>query len=140
MGVYILAFMFVIGGVLFGGLGYANVVSAKKKRATWLAVAGTVIDFREQVGDKGRTLYAPVYRYVIDGTPYTATSKVAASPAGYNIGDPIDVLVDPSRPGQSDILAGSGVFGYGMLAMGLLCLAVGLLVAWLGITGQMKME
>jgi hypothetical protein len=140
MGVYVLALMFLLGGLLFTLLGYSNLVSTRKERATWLAVAGTVIDFREESGDRGRTLYAPVYRYLVDGTPYTATSKIAASPPGYSIGDPIQVFVNPSKPGQSDVVAGTGVFSYGMLAMGLLALAVGVLVAWLGFTGQMRFE
>lgn len=138
---YVLAAMFVIGGALFALLGYSNLVSTRKKRATWLAVEGTVIDFAEVRGDKGRTLYAPVYRYTLDGNHYTATSRISSSPPDHNVGDSIRVLVNPARKNDSDVLNGSvSVFTYGMVAMGVLAVAVGVFVAWLAFTGQMTFE
>lgn len=139
MGPYILALMFVGGGALFTLLGYSNLKDARMKRATWLAVQGTVTDLVARPGSKGSTLWAPVYRYTAYGKEYTATSGTASSPAGYKVGDPINLVVNPAKPDDSDVMDRSTtMFSWGFLAMGVLVLAVGILVSWLVVTGQMK--
>jgi len=140
---WVLAGMFIVGGALFAILGYKGLAHQKKKRAEWVAVQGTVIDLSEQEDTTGKTattLYAPIYRYTHDGNEHTATSKIAARPPAFNVGDPIALLVNPARPGESDVAGGTGVFTYGLIVIGLLTAAVGLLVAWLVYTGQMIME
>lgn len=137
---YVFAALFVAGGILFAVAGYSNLVAARKRRAEWVAAEGTVIDFSEQAGDKGKTLYAPVYRYTHDGVEHTAVSKVASRPPGYLVGDPITILVNPAQPSESDVGSGAEVFTYPMMGLGLLVLVLGLFLAWLAFTGQMTFE
>lgn len=136
MGLYVLVAMFVGAGVLFGALGWSQIVSTRRKRATWLRVQGTVVGMQEQLGDKGRTLYAPVYRFFADGE-HTATSATASAPPGYKVGDPINLLVNPVKADESEVLdKNTAIFSYGIAAVGVVCLAVGLLVLWLVVSGQ----
>jgi hypothetical protein len=120
-------------------------VSTRKKRETWLAVEGTVVDFIERETDPGsgrsRTLYAPVCKYTLDGQQYHCTSKIAAFPPRYKVGDPIPLVVNPAKPSDADVLDASiSLFTYGAIALGVLVLAVGVLIARLVLTGQMKFE
>lgn len=137
---YVLAAMFVAGGALFTFLGCKSFAGNRKKRAEWIAVEGTVIDFSEQPGDKGRSLYAPIYRYLLDGAEHTATSKVASRPPAYRVGDPIALLVNPARGDESDVAGGTGLVTFTLVAMGLLALALGLFVGWLVYTGEMTFD
>ncbi len=134
---YVLAAMFAAGGTLFVVLGYANFVAERRKRAEWAAVEGTVIDFSEQAGDKGKTLYAPIYRYTHDGLEYTATSKVASRPPDFRVGDPIAILVNPAQTNESDVAGGTGILSAVMIGMGLLAIALGLLFGWAAYTGRL---
>jgi hypothetical protein len=139
MGPYVLVLMFVGFGCLFTFLGYSNVKSVRMKRATWLALTGSVVDFVESEGDKGKTLYAAVYRYTVNGTEYTARSATASSPPGYKVGDTINLVVNPAQLWDSEVIdSNTTVFSWGVLGMGLLALAAGVVVAWFVITGQMK--
>lgn len=139
MGPYVLALMFVSFGVLFTFLGYSNVKSVRRKRATWLAFPGTVVDLVESEGDKGKTLYAPVYRYKVNGTEYTATSDTASCPPDYKVGDTVNLVVNPGKLGESEIIdKTTTIFSWGVLWAGVVTFAVGILVAWIMITGHMK--
>ena len=138
MGLYVLVAMFVGVGALFTWLGWSAVVSNRRRVATWLHVDGTVTGLEERPGSKGTTLYAPVYRFFADGE-HTATSGTASSPPDYKVGDPIKLVVNPVNPGESDVVdANMAIFSYGILAAGIVCLAVGLLVLWLLLSGRMN--
>ncbi len=139
MGPYVLVLMFVGVGVLFTYLGYASIVSTRKKVATWLHLQGTVVGFEEQQGSKGTTLYAPTYKYTADGREHTATSDTASSPPDYKVGDPVNLVVNPIKTDESEVIdRTTGIFTYGIFAAGVVCLAVGLLVGWLVVSGQMR--
>jgi hypothetical protein len=141
MGPYVLALVFLVVGAVFSLFGYSNLVSKRKKRATWLTVEGSVVNFAEELGDHGRTLSAPIYQYTIDGEQYTATSKIRSFPPRYKIGDRITIVVNPTRPNDSDIMdSGFSIFTHGLLAVGMLLLALGILIAWLALTGRMTFE
>ena len=139
MGPYVLVLMFVGFGVLFTFLGYSNVKSVRRKRATWLFLPGKVVEFVESEGDKGKTFYAPVYRYTVSGTEYTAASDTASSPPDYKVGDTVNLVVNPTKPGESEINdKNKTVFSWGVLWAGVVALAVGVVVAWFVVTGQAK--
>ncbi len=83
-------------------------------------------------------MYAPVYRFFADGE-HTATSGTAASPPRYKVGDPINLLVNPANAGESVVEDSTmGLFSYGVLAVGVVCLALGALVLWLALSGAIK--
>ena len=138
-GIWILTGMFVLIGALFTWLGYGNLASARKKRASWIAVQGTVTGFAEVPGSKGATLYAPIYKYYFNNAEHTVTSDTASYPPAYKEGDPIQLLVDPADGDKSTVMDKTvSIFSYGLMAAGILSLAVGLLLAWLAATGQLK--
>ncbi|MGE5236024.1 MAG: DUF3592 domain-containing protein [Acidobacteriota bacterium] len=138
MGPYVLVLLFVGIGALFATLGWSQIVSNRRKLATWLRVEGTVVGLEERPGSKGMTLYAPVYRFFADGER-TATSAVAASPPAYQVGDRVNLIVNPVNAGESEVIdKNTAIFSYGALAAGVVCLAVGFLVLWLVVSGQMR--
>jgi len=136
MGLYVLAFMFVAGGALFAFLGCSQIVANRKRRASWLRVVGTVVKLEEQPDERGRTLYAPVYRFFADGE-HMATSTTASAPPDYNVGDPINLLVNPLNSAESEVVdRNTAIFSYGPAAAGAVCLALGLFVLWLVVSGR----
>ncbi len=139
MGPWVLAGLFVLVGAIFTALGYANLESTRRKRATWIAVPANVVSLAEVPGDKGRTLYAPVYKYWDGNEERTATAAIASSPARYKAGDEIRILVDPMNRAESELLDRSvSIFTWGLMAVGLFVLAIGVLLLWLVVTGQLK--
>jgi len=141
MGAWILTGMFLFVGGLFTWLGYGNLLSARKRRATWMAVQGNVTGLAEVPGSKGATLYDPVYKYFFDGSEHIVTSDTASSPPAYREGDPIQLLVNPVNGDESTVMDRTvSIFSYGIMAAGLLCLAVGLILVWLVATGRMTFE
>jgi len=139
MGPWVFAGLFLLVGGLFAALGYSNLKSVRLKRATWVAVPAKVVDLAEVPGDKGRTLYAPVYRYWAGNADRTATATVASLPPRYKVGDDIQILVDPMNAADSELLdRTTALFTWGLMATGLFVLAIGFLVLWLVATGQMQ--
>jgi hypothetical protein len=139
MVMYVLAIMFFVAGVVIAGVGYHDVVKARSKRATWVAVDGTIVDFveREQeASGKGqsRTLHAPVYRYVVDGEQYTATSKAAFHIGDYQVGETVPVLFNPLKPNDSDLALPSG--GCAQIVFGVLVFGLGVLLVYAVLTGR----
>ena len=138
---YMLAFMFTAGGAIFAWLGYASLAAARKRRVAWVSLQGTVVDFAERSTDKGATLYAPVYQYAMDGRHFSGTSTIASSPPSYTVGDPIALVVNPALPGQSEV-SGADIrgFTYGLLLLGAAVAGLGLLLAWLELTGRLTVD
>lgn len=139
MGPVIMVLLFVgIGGLLVW-LGWSEVVANRQKKATWLRVQGEITGFEQRRGSKGLVLHAPVYRYWAGGQEHVATSQIASSNPGCGVGDTIELLVNPAKPGESTPLgAHMALFSWGMLLMGGFCAALGLLVGWLAFTGALK--
>ncbi len=139
MGPWVLAAMFLLGGAVFAAAGYASLKSTRRKLATWIQATAEVVSLAEELSDgKARTLYAPVYRYYADGAERTAKSKIASSPARYRVGDTFLVLVDPMNPSDAEIIERTPLaFSYGIMILGLIVFAIGLLLAWLVSTGRM---
>jgi hypothetical protein len=139
MGPWMLAGLFVLVGGIFTALGYANLKSVRRKRESWVAVPAKVVSLAEVPGDKGRTLYAPVYAYWAGNAEHTVTATISSSPARYKVGDDLQVLVDPVNPAESELLdRTTAIFTWGLMAVGLFTLAIGGLVLWLVVTGQLR--
>jgi hypothetical protein len=130
--------MVAFGASVFSWLGWTMFRGVRVRAEQWLKVEGEVTGFEERRGNKGGTLYAPVYRYVIGGAELTGTSSVARRPAGYYVGDPIPLVVNPANNAESDVLdkMAKGL-AYGVLGAGIFLVggAVGILI--LILTGRM---
>jgi len=145
MGPWILAGLCILFGAIFTVAGYLILASAKRKRATWIAVQGSVVSLAERQDhnrendeedrDGGR-LYAPVYRYVLNGKEHSATSEVWSGRPRHQVGDSIPLLVNPENAYDS-VVNDPSVFtmAYVMMAVGIPILASGLLLAGLAATG-----
>jgi hypothetical protein len=102
-------------------------------------VAGEVVRLeRSKDRDRYGYTYAPVFSFIAaDGNTYTVTSDVSSSPAGFDVGDPVEVRYDPADPqaarihsffqtwGGAVISGAVGVvfFSFGCMRLGLLHLA-----------------
>jgi len=86
--------------LIFGGVGAALLLIAA---FLWIRVRrfvaeafrgeGTVVGFAESRGSKGGTLYAPVVEFTARGGGVRRfTDPVSSSPAGYSVGQRVEVL------------------------------------------------
>lgn len=121
-------------GVSFCWIGLRHLLTARARGRTWLTVEGSVTGLRKSrsVSRNGRaiTVYAPFYRYVIEGTKHVGVSDIASSRPRYRVGDPIRLLVDPANPGESTVVDfGTWLFSWGIILAGLLPMAMGALIA-----------
>ena len=137
VGAILFFFLFEGVGALFAWFGYSNLMENNARRKAWLSMEGSVTGFEETLGSKGRTLYAPVYRYVVEGQELTGVSSVSSSPPAYRIGSRIRLLVNPVKRDESMVLDNAAlVFSWGFLLMGLVTAGVGLLAGLLLLFGN----
>jgi hypothetical protein len=129
--------LLLVGGSVFALVGWAMVRQMRKQAREWMSVVGEVTGFEERRGNKGGVLYAPIYRFQIGGAEGTGTSSVARRPAGYDIGDPVKLLVNPANLAESDVIDTTAKFlSWGTLTAGLLLLAVAAGWLWAILTGR----
>ena len=57
-----------------------------------LRTQGTVVGFVERRGSKGGRTYAPVVTFTTQAGQFQFTDPVSSSPAGYSVGDRVEVL------------------------------------------------
>ncbi len=134
-----MTFFFPIMGSFFFLLGLATLKSALVKIRTWKRARGTVTAMGQREGSKGKTLWYPVYRYLVDGKEYAGESDTASSPPDYAVGDAIELLVHPSRPEETAVLDRNiWLFSIVPMVLGLLVLIFGGWFCWLSITGRVK--
>lgn len=139
VGAILFFFLFLGVGGLFAWFGYSNLMENNARRKAWLSMEGSVTGFEERRGSKGRTLYAPVYRYVVEGQELTGVSSVASAPPDYQVGSHIRLLVNPQKRDESMVLdSGALAFSWGFLLMGLFTAGVGLLAGLLLLFGNAR--
>ena len=95
-----LGFMF-IGIIMLAAVAYIVISNNKfEQRAT--PAKGKVIDFttHESSDDDGgsTTMFAPVFEYEYNGQTYQHTSSTSSSSPEYDVGEEVEVLVDPQNP------------------------------------------
>ncbi len=98
-------------GMIFMGLGIMMLIVVAyliqsnyefSKRA--ISVTGKVIGFtnHESNDDDGgtTTMYTPVFEYDFNAKTYAYTSSTSSSSPGFDIGENVEILVDPDSPGE----------------------------------------
>ena len=123
-----------VGAIMLAVVVYL-IVSNYKFSQRAIAVPGKVIDMRthesrDSEGGGSTTMYAPVFEYTFKEKVYTYTSSTSSSSPSYQIGEPVEVLVDPNQPYEAMInsfweqwfasvllgIMGSVFFGMGYMA------------------------
>lgn len=130
---WILTGMGILFGAIFTVAGCLILASARRKLASWITVEGSVVRLEEREDDHdedGGTLYAPVYRYVLNGKEHTAASEVWSGRPGHRVGDVVQLLVNPENANDS-VIKDRSVFtmAYVMMAVGIPVLAACVLLA-----------
>lgn len=123
-------------GLLLLGLGAWFGVKANDFSNRAVKAVGTVermVERQSRSDDKMSTYitYAPVIRYQFDGKEHTFTSPVSSSDPEYEVGDEVELLVDPENPRDASIDSFMGTWFVTALlsGMGLIFSLVGFFVA-----------
>lgn len=122
---------------VFSTVGIAMLIGAAmtyKSTSNFLAEAlsaqGTVIALAEKQSSDSMS-YSPVVQFVDrDGQRVEFTSSIGSSPAGYSVGEPVEVLYLPANPQRAKINDFSDLWGMTvfMAVMGVPFFSVGVLV------------
>ena len=90
----IVAFVFLVIGVVFTGVGAFLLISEWTFLSTAQETKGTVV--RLVPGSRGSK--APVFRYEVNGVTHEVESSVASSPPAFAVGEIVTVYYRPDRP------------------------------------------
>jgi len=90
-----------VGGILLSVVVYF-VISNYQFEQRAVPVMGKIIDYESYLSknDNGgsTTMYTPIFQYTFNGKEYTYKSSTSSSSRGYEIGESVEVLVDPDEP------------------------------------------
>lgn len=89
-----------------GMLGAATYIAIDTRNfvATAASAPGEVIDLIESRDSDDDTVYRPRVRFQSpDGRSHEFTGSVGSNPAGFYVGEAVDVLFDPARPSDAQI-------------------------------------
>jgi len=112
-------------GIVMLTITLAILFSVKKFNDSAVKTSGTVIDLIAKGGSKSTT-YSPVVTYNDKaGVKHRYVSNVSSSPAGYNIGDQVEIYYNPNDPDDAKIAGWREYFG--ALITGLFALVFGLI-------------
>lgn len=125
--------IFVLFGVIFGGIGCGVVVSTRRFMARALRVPGVVVDLRvSRGGGGGSRTYRPVFRFqTYEGQAIEAVSSTGSNPPSVRPGEQVGVLYDPANPRRArlDKFGERGGFlGWLFTGFGVLFTAIGVIV------------
>jgi hypothetical protein len=80
-------------GLVLIGVGVIVWIRTRRFVSESFRVQGTVVGLEARRGSKGGTTYAPVVEYATrEGQPRLFTDPVSSRPAGYSVGDRVEVL------------------------------------------------
>ncbi len=91
-----------IGGIILAVVAYLAVSNYKFAQRA-LPVKGKVVDYNhyESPNSKGggsTLMYTPIFEYSFNGKPYQYKSSTSTSSQEYEIGETVEILVDPLEP------------------------------------------
>ena len=87
----------VVFGLIFMGAGN---LTAPDELTDGVETQGTIVEVEEGRNSDGETMYAPRYRYTVDGEEYQFTSSVRSS-GRPTIGKSVDILYSASNPANA---------------------------------------
>lgn len=93
-----------IGMVMMAVAGYF-VYDHQQFEKNAVTVNGTVVDFDSYIStddNSSTTMYSPIFEYEYEGKKYTYVSTSGSSVKEYEVGERIDILVNPENP--ADVL------------------------------------
>ncbi len=96
-----------IGMVLLAIAGYL-IYAHQQFEKNAVTVKGTVVEFQSYISNNDNsstTMYTPVFEYEYKGKKYTYVSTSGSNVKEYEVGERIDILVDPENP--DDVLVNS---------------------------------
>lgn len=73
-----------------------------------IVVTGKVVDFETYIStddNSSTTMYRPVFEYAYKGKTYTYPSTGSSSSKGFEIGEPVEIYINPDQP--EDVLVNS---------------------------------
>jgi hypothetical protein len=105
-----------IVGLVFMGIGmvmlavvFYLIYSHQQFEKKAVTVKGTVVEFQSyesrNKNNSSTTMYTPVFEYAFKGKKYTYVSTSSSNIKEYEVGEPLDILVDPENP--SEVLVNS---------------------------------
>ena len=95
---------FVAGYAVFGGIFVGSTIGYIKSKIKYskavtedaIVVTGTIIaHYSNNVTRKYKTLYYPVYEYIVNGKKYELISNIATKKRGRNVGTKVKIVYDP---------------------------------------------
>lgn len=96
-----------IGMVMLAVAGYL-IYAHQQFEKNAVTVKGTVVEFQSYISNNDNsstTMYTPVFEYEYKGKKYTYVSTSGSNVKEYEVGERIDILVDPENP--DDVLVNS---------------------------------
>lgn len=92
-----------IGGIMLAVVAYI-IVSDYKFSQRAVPVTGKVIDYSSYYSTdsdgSGSTMYTPTFEYTYNGSKHTYTSSTSSSSPDFEMGESVEILVDPDNPGN----------------------------------------
>lgn len=98
-----------LGGI-FGGIGVILLIVAAiiyynqtESRKHTVSVKGKVVEMVSSRSSKGGTLYSPIVEFQFNAQSYRITSEVASSPPAFEVGEEVNLFVNPAKPDEAQI-------------------------------------
>lgn len=128
----------IVIGLLFFVLGICLLISSivafiKKRRqvANSSSATGVVTELVRGMGQRGYLYYPQVQFTTASGQTVSFNSSVGSNPAGYAVGQNVEVVYDPRNPQQAEIDSATSLWVVPgcLLGMGLVFTVLGLVLA-----------
>lgn len=99
VGGFLLGVLYLIFEVLY--LMLKTIISTnKQKQRCKYKIKATVVDMLTNRGDKGKTLYLPVYKYSYLRKEYTVHEDIYRNSISLKIGDNTDIFINENKPDE----------------------------------------
>ncbi len=104
MKVKIFTALFLVLGLIFLGGTWYTLRQTAEFLETAVSSSGEVVDFEVKQRDGENSVsYSPVVKFSHEGEVFQFTSPVSANPPAYEVGDAVEILLDPLNPEAAKI-------------------------------------